>query len=96
MKISSTSQSLRPASTTAAGGQARASGTGQSPAAPAAGKVQISDLSAQLSQLSQSDFDAAKVGAVSSAIAQGHYQVDAGVIADKMLAGLAGFAGKKS
>ncbi|HEX7156317.1 MAG TPA: flagellar biosynthesis anti-sigma factor FlgM [Burkholderiaceae bacterium] len=95
MKISSTSSSLRPASTTAAGGQARASGTGQSPAAPAGDRVQISGLSAQLSH-ADSDFDAAKVGAVSSAIAQGRYQVNAGTIADKMLAGLSDLAGKKS
>ena len=100
MKITNSSQPIRPGSAQGAKGPARATGGAGSPAAPATGKVQISPLSAELNQLeaqfSQSDFDTAKVSAVSSAISQGSYRVDAGVIADKLLANAADVAGRKA
>jgi len=48
------------------------------------------------SQLAPSDFSSAKVNEISAAITAGNYQVNAGVIADKLLQSTAELARKSS
>jgi len=56
------------------------------------------DQAARLNQLeaqyAPSDFSAAKVSEISAAIAAGQYQVNAGAVADKLLASTAALSGK--
>ena len=57
-------------------------------------KVAVSDAASQLAAGSaDSDFNAQKVQAISAAIANGTYQVNAGAIADKMLGGISELSG---
>ena len=61
---------------------------GSAPAARPAGdgtRVQLSDA-AQLLSGTEGDFDAEKVAALRQSIADGSYRVDAGAIADKLIA----------
>jgi len=100
MKITRTSEPTRAERTQPnAGGPARSTGTAAQPAAGPSARVQLSDLSNRLSQLetqfSQGSFDAQKVSEVRSAIAEGRYQVNAGAVADKLLASAAQLAGRK-
>jgi negative regulator of flagellin synthesis FlgM len=101
MKITRTTEPTRSERTQpTAGGAARSSGTAAKPAASTAASVQLSDMSTRLSQLetqfSQSSFDASKVGDVRSAITEGRYQVNAGAVADKLIASAAQLAGRKA
>jgi negative regulator of flagellin synthesis FlgM len=81
------------ARSTGAATQPAASGTGDS------GRVQLSALSSRLNELetqfSQSSFDAAKVSEVRTAITEGRYQVNASVVADKLLASAAQLASRR-
>jgi negative regulator of flagellin synthesis FlgM len=90
-----------------AGGAARSTGTAVQPATSAAqpstvgsARVQLSDLSSRLNQLetqfSGASFDAGKVSEIRAAIADGRYQVNAGAVADKLLASAAQMAGRKA
>lgn len=100
MKISSTSEPLRPDRVSPSNQEARAA-TGR-PAEPVAEgeKVQLSDLASRLNQLesqfSQADFDVEKVEEVRAAIAEGRFKVNADAVADKLLASVAELLGKKS
>jgi len=101
MKITRTSEPTRAERTQPnAGGAARSTATPAKPAAGNSASVQLSDLSTRLSQLetqfSQSSFDAGKVTEVRSAIAEGRYQIDAGAVADKLIATAAQLAGRKA
>jgi len=107
MKITRTTEATRAERTQpTAGGAARSSGAAAKPAAgastsaSASASVQLSDMSTRLSQLesqfSQSSFDAGKVTEVRNAISEGRYQVDAGAVADKLLASAAQLAGRKA
>jgi negative regulator of flagellin synthesis FlgM len=87
-----------PASKTAASSApARSGAAGRSPATAGSGSAST-DPAARLSQLeaqyTPSDFSAAKVSEISSAIAAGRYQVDAGAVADKLLASTAALGRK--
>jgi negative regulator of flagellin synthesis FlgM len=99
MKISSTSEPLRPDRLTPASSDGRAgvSKTGE-PVAQTE-KVQLSDLASRLSQLetqfADASFDAKKVDEVRSAIAEGRFKVNADAIADRLLSSVAELLNKK-
>ena len=100
MKITRTTDPARAERTApSAGSTARSTGAAGQPANSDSGRVQLSDLSNRLSQLetqfSQSSFDAAKVSEIRTAISEGRYQVNAGAVADKLLASAAQLAGRK-
>jgi len=93
MKITNSSQA--PAAT-AGVSRAGASGKSASPKSSSAAAVSTSSsaLAAPVdAQLSSSDFSVGKVQEVSSAIATGNYQVNAGAVADKLLASAAALTG---
>jgi negative regulator of flagellin synthesis FlgM len=101
MKITRTSEPTRTErAQPSAGGATRASGAAAKPAAASSGRVQISDLSNRLNQLEKqfpdTSFDAKKVSEIQSAIADGRYQVNAGAVADKLLASAAQLTGRKA
>ncbi len=83
-----------------AGSTTRSSGAATQPAASSSGSVQLSGMSARMNQLEtqfpQGSFDAQKVSEIRSAISEGRYQVDAGAVADKLLASAAQLAGRKA
>lgn len=99
MKISSTSEPLRPDRVSPSNQDARA--TAGRPAEPVAEteKVQLSELASRLNQLesqfSDADFDAKKVEEVRTAIAEGRFKVNADAVADKLLASVADLLGGK-
>ena len=76
----------------AAGGTAgaAASGAPASPGGTSSAAVHLSQLDAQFAQ---SDFNAAKVNEITSAIANGSYRVNAGAVAEKLVATAAALAG---
>lgn len=100
MKISSTSEPLRPDRVAPSAQEARAAGG--RPAEPVAQveKVQLSELASRLNQLetqfAQADFDIKKVEEVRAAIAEGRFKVNAEAVADKLLASAAELLGRKS
>jgi negative regulator of flagellin synthesis FlgM len=99
MKITKTSEPTRVDRVQPSkGGASRASAA--SKANPSgSSSVHSTDATSRLSQLesqfSQSGFDAAKVSEVKSAITEGRYQVNSGVVADKLIASAAQLAGRK-
>ena len=103
MKITRTTEPTRAERTqpSTTGGAARSTGAAtQSTPSSSGASVQLSGQSTRLSQLEtqfpQSSFDAAKVSEIRSAIADGRYQVNAGAVADKLLASAAQLAGRKA
>jgi len=96
MKITNSSSAPKPAPL---GGASRAGGPSRQSSAQGAGGASVSiDPTSRLgqleAQLSPSDFSAAKVNDITSAIAAGRYQVNAGAVADKLLASAAALTGK--
>jgi negative regulator of flagellin synthesis FlgM len=96
MKITSSSSAPKPSP---APGTARALGAGRQSAAQGSSTAAVpTDSVSRLSQLETqfgpSDFNAGKVSQISADIAAGRYQVDAGAVADKLLASTAALAGK--
>ena len=100
MKITRTTEATRTERTQPnSGGTARTSGTAAKPSAGSGASVRLSELGrlSQLeSQFAEAPIDAAKVSEVRSAISEGRYQVNAGAIADKLLASAADLAGRKA
>jgi len=96
MKITNNPPAAKPL---ASSGSARSGATGRQPAASGSGSAST-DAATRLSQLeaqyAPSDFSAAKVSEISSAIAAGRYQVNAGAVADKLLASTAALSRKSS
>ena len=70
---------------------AAASGASASPGGTSSAAVHLSQLDAQFAQ---SDFNAAKVNEITSAIANGSYRVNAGAVAEKLVATAAALAGR--
>jgi len=99
MKITSTSEPLRPDRVSAPNDARTSTVRGTEPVAETE-RVQLSDLGSRLSQLenqfSGSDFDVKKVEEIRNAIAEGRFQVNAGAIADKLLSSVSELLGKKS
>ena len=104
MKITRTTEPTRADRAQPSKGSAtRSTSTAAQPAAGSggdSGRVQLSELSSRLSQLEtqfpQSSFDAAKVSEVRSAIAEGRYQVNASVVADKLIASATQLASRRT
>jgi negative regulator of flagellin synthesis FlgM len=103
MKITRTTEPPRAERAQPSTGNAARSTGAATPAATNSGdsgRVQLSALSSRLNELetqfSQSSFDAAKVSEVRNAIAEGRYQVNASVVADKLLASAAQLASRRS
>src|SRR5450631_225085 len=99
MKITNSPAAPKPVTISGAAGPARAGGTGQPASTAGAGSPGV-DQAARLtqleSQLAPSDFSAAKVSEISSAIAAGRYTVNAGAVADKLLASTAELSRKSA
>lgn len=97
MKISSTTEPLRPDRVAPSAGEPRAAKV-EEPVADVE-KVQLSDLASRLNQLetqfSSGDFDAKKVEEIRNAIAEGRFKVNSEAIADKLLSSVADLLGKK-
>jgi negative regulator of flagellin synthesis FlgM len=100
MKITSSSPAPKPTPATGATGASRAGGTSRQSAAQGSTSASSTDPATRLSQLESqfapSDFNAAKVNEISSAIAAGRYHVDTGAVADKLLASTAALGRKSS
>jgi negative regulator of flagellin synthesis FlgM len=99
MKITNTSEPIRPDRVTAPNDARVSTARGAEPVAETQ-RVQLSDLGARLSQLESqfagSDFDVKKVEQVRAAIAEGRFKVNAEAVADKLLASVSELLGKKS
>ncbi len=98
MKISSTSEPLRPDRVLPQSNEARAAST-KSGEAVQTEKVQLSDLASKMAQLESrfgGEFDAKKVEEVRSAIAEGRFKVNAEAVADRLLASVGELLGKKA
>lgn len=96
MKITSNPPAGKPL---ASSGNTRSGATGRASGATGSGSAST-DPAARLSQLeaqyAPSDFSAAKVNEISAAIAAGRYQVNAGAVADKLLASTEALARKSA
>lgn len=98
MKITNTSEPLRP-------DRVGSSTDASRPALSKAGepiaeteRVQVSDLAARLSQLESQfggEFDAKKVEEVRNAISEGRFKVNSDAVAEKLLSSVAELLGKK-
>jgi len=99
MKITNTSEPLRPDRVSAPNDSRTSTVRGTEPVAETE-RVQLSDLGAKLSQLenqfSGSDFDVKKVEEIRNAIAEGRFKVNADAVADKLLSSVSELLGKKT
>lgn len=99
MKITNTSEPLRPDRVSAPNDSRTSSARGSEPVAETE-RVQLSDLGSRLAQLenqfSGSDFDVKKVEEIRNAISEGKFKVNADAIADKLLSSVSDLLGKKS
>jgi negative regulator of flagellin synthesis FlgM len=101
MKISSTSEPLRPDRMQPPSKDARAkSSEGASPAAAGeTEKVQVSDMAAKLAKLESrfgDEFDTRKIDEVRDAISEGRFQVNSGAVADKLIASVGELLNRKA
>jgi negative regulator of flagellin synthesis FlgM len=100
MKISSTSEPLRPDRVLPTGGDARTAAPQAATPVAETERVQVSDMAARLAQLESqfgtADFDVKRVEEVRSAMAEGRFKVNTEAVADKLLASVAELLGKKA
>src|SRR2546423_15030711 len=99
MKVTNTSEPLRPDRVSAPNDSRTSTVRGTEPVAETE-RVQLSDLGSRLSQLEAqfagSDFDVKKVEEIRTAIAEGRFKVNADAIADKLLSSVSELLGKKT
>jgi negative regulator of flagellin synthesis FlgM len=99
MKITNTSEPLRPDRVSASNDSRTSSARGNDSVAETE-RVQLSDLGSRLAQLenqfSGSDIDVKKVEEIRNAISEGKFKVNADAIADKLLASVSDLLGKKA
>ncbi len=90
MKITSNSTTPKTTAPGNASATGRTGATARQGATQDAGATVATDPAVRLSQLeahfAQADFSASKVGEISAAISSGSYQINAGAIADKLIA----------
>jgi negative regulator of flagellin synthesis FlgM len=99
MKISTTSEPLRPDRVLPQSNEARAATAKAAEAVGQTEKVQLSDLASKMAQLESrfgGEFDAKKVDEVRAAIAEGRFKVNAEAVADKLLASVGELLGRKA
>jgi negative regulator of flagellin synthesis FlgM len=99
MKISTTSEPLRPDRVLPPSNEARAAASKAGETVGATEKVQLSDLASKMAQLESrfgGEFDAKKVEEVRAAIAEGRFKVNAEAVADKLLASVGELLGRKA
>jgi negative regulator of flagellin synthesis FlgM len=99
MKISSTSEPLRPDRVLPQSNEARTAAAKATGTVSETEKVQVSDLATKMAQLESrfgGEFDAKKVEEVRNAIAEGRFKVDAGAVADRLLASVGELLGRKA
>ncbi|MBC7602690.1 MAG: flagellar biosynthesis anti-sigma factor FlgM [Ramlibacter sp.] len=70
----------------AGGAQDTAAATSAAPVAATGDQVKLSQAATQLGAAPSADFDAAKVAEIQDAIRQGRFQINAGAIADRLIA----------
>lgn len=80
--VAASEKASAPAKAAEAAKQAGVAGTAADPSA----KVELSNAASLMANPSAADFDAEKVERISQAIADGSFQVNAEVIADKLIA----------
>jgi negative regulator of flagellin synthesis FlgM len=98
MKITNSSEPLRPDRLTPNAGETRAGAAKSGEPVVQSEKVQLSDLASRMSQLESKfggEFDAKKVTEVRAAISEGRFKVNPEAVADKLLASAAELLGKK-
>ncbi|MFN9030289.1 MAG: flagellar biosynthesis anti-sigma factor FlgM [Betaproteobacteria bacterium] len=99
MKISSTSEPLRPDRLLPTANEARTAAAKAGETVAETEKVQLSDLATRLSKLENrfgGDFDAKKVNEVKTAMAEGRFTVNADAVAQGLIASVAELLGKKA
>lgn len=97
MKISNTSEPLRPDRVGTATDARPAVSKGGEPVTETE-RVQVSDLASRLSKLESQfggEFDAKKVEEVRNAISEGRFKVNSDAVAEKLLSSVAELLGKK-
>jgi negative regulator of flagellin synthesis FlgM len=99
MKITNTSEPLRPDRVSASKDSRVSTAKGGKPISETE-RVQLSDLGSKLSQLEAqfagADFDVKKVEEIRTAISEGRFKVNADAVADKLLSSVSELLGKKS
>jgi negative regulator of flagellin synthesis FlgM len=99
MKISTTSEPLRPDRVLPQANEPRAAAGKAAEPVGETEKVQLSDLASKMVQLESrfgGEFDARKVEEVRTAIAEGRFKVNAEAVADKLLASVGELLGRKT
>jgi len=99
MKISTTSEPLRPDRVLPQANEPRAAAAKAAEPVAQTEKVQVSDLATKMAQLESrfgGDFDAKKVDEVRTAIADGRFKVNSDAVADRLLASVSELLGRKS
>ncbi len=98
MKITNTSEPLRPDRVGSANADARPALSKAGEPVAEVERVQVSDMAARLAKLENQfggEFDAKKVEEVRSAISEGRFKVDSDAVAQKLLSSVAELLGKK-
>jgi negative regulator of flagellin synthesis FlgM len=99
MKISTTSEPLRPDRVLPQSNEARTAAAKAGEAVGETEKVQLSELASKMVQLESrfgGEFDTRKVEEVRAAIAEGRFKVNAEAVADKLLASVGELLGRKA